>query len=329
MRTWQADTCTELRKNTKVRPGTLAADIEAYLRAVPTMPTFSERQRHLELWRDALGAHRKRDTIKPVEIRAVLERWRAAGLSGPSCNRRIAALSNLWTVLDGRHERNPVKAVAKYAESPAQPRHLTYATLQQLLDAMPDRGQGKKAEVRSPISQTKARLRVLAYVGLPQMRIKRLKPEHVDWLQHQVWLEPRQKGAGRDGRWHPVSPSGLAALRALADAKAWGPFSNSAMWKSFRRAATAIGRPELTPYDLRHLFASTLLRVTGDTDQVRELMDHATAGTTRVYTGDAVPETLRQAMVKFEAHLADVLAPRFGEASGEGDRTLPKSKHFH
>lgn len=327
---WQEEARSRLRKeaaSNQPRAGTLGADIQRYLTTKVSMRTHSERERHLELWTEAFGRTRARSTIEPWEIRAVTERWHQAGLSGASCNRRLNALSNVWTVLDGRHERNPVKGVERYDEDgrPAPP--LDYGLAEQIIDAMPDKGQGLRRQQRAEASKTKARLRVMLYTGLPQVRIMRIDPvTHIDWQQGGVWLAPRRKGKGRQGRWFPVSRRGMEALRELAAVEAFGVFSTSSMRQSFRRAARAFGRTDLTPYDLRHLYGRTMLRVTGDRDRVRDLMDHSDVDTTGIYMRQAIPDDLRDAQRRFDEYLDDVLARGVGASKSDLVNIAAKSK---
>ena len=64
---------------------------------------------------------------------------------------------------------------------PAEPRGLPYSLVQELLDAMPEQGQGVKGRTRDAASKTKARLTLMAYTGLPPCTIKRLRPRDVRW----------------------------------------------------------------------------------------------------------------------------------------------------
>ena len=64
---------------------------------------------------------------------------------------------------------------------PRSAAHPFYTRLNQILDAMPDVGQGVAGQARDDASKTKARLAVIAYTGLPRSLLKRLRPEDVDW----------------------------------------------------------------------------------------------------------------------------------------------------
>ena len=52
------------------------------------------------------------------------------------------------------------------------------------------------------------------------------------------------------------------------------------VYKDFKRIATAIGRPDLRPHDLRHTCATVALAAGSDVKSVQSLMGHATASFT-------------------------------------------------
>ena len=139
------------------------------------MPTIKERRQHLALWVAEFGP-RNRHTIQTIEINTVLSRWMNAGLAASTVNNRRTALQALWTELDGKAAPNPVDESEKHSEPDLEARALPYATIRKILDAMPDVGQGRKGEARDDQSKTKARLRLIAYTGLPHKQIKQLRP---------------------------------------------------------------------------------------------------------------------------------------------------------
>lgn len=108
----------------------------------------------------------------------------------------------------------------------------------------------------------------------------------------------------------PVTTKGAAALQALADAGAFGPFSTHAVYQSWVRGCKAAAREETLaeadrailrearPYDLRHSFATHVMRTTGDLMLTKELMRHRSTRTTRRYAQSAIPEHLRAAVAK-------------------------------
>jgi integrase len=311
---WQEDTCADLRKQPVARPGSLAADVAVYLPIKQaTMPPngFKERTRLMGLWLAQLGPQRDRGDIQPVEIRAALAKWECAGWSKGSSNRARTALMDFYHVLGGKSAANPVRDVKRHKEFRKPAPGLTYALLERILDLMPDRGQGRKGETRREISQTKARLNVFAYTGWPHAQVMRLRPEHIDWAGRVVYMEGRRKGDGQEDRYLPVSRAGLRALIDFADADAWGDFSPSSMRISFQRAATKVGRSELTPYDIRHLFGTIMVDVTGNRAAVSLLMLHSSEDMTKRYTRAAEMGLMRSALDAFDAN---VVGPRCGPA---------------
>jgi integrase len=308
---WQEDTCADLRKQPAARPGSLAADLLVYLPIKAAMPTYHERERLMQMWVAALGPQRARGEIQPVEIRAALARWQAAGWAKGSCNRARTALMDFYNVLGGKSAANPVRDVPRHREFRKPAPQISYELLQRILDAMPDRGQGRKGETRAEISQTKARLNVIAYTGWPHAQVMRLEPEQIDWSARVVYIEGRRKGDGMEDRVVPISQAGLVALIDFADADAWGPFSQSSMRISFQRAAAKVGRGELVPYDLRHLFGTTLLSTTGNRAAASLLMLHSGEHMIDRYTRAAELGLMRSALDAFDRH---VVGPRCGPA---------------
>jgi integrase len=297
---WQEQARRDLREQPTATRGTLAADVDAYLAARKTMPTAKERKQHMALWLGELGAHRARHTVTPLEIAAVLDRWRAGGLQPGTVNRRRTALQSFYSVLNGKGGLNPVRSVPKLRETAHPPKRIDYALLDRLLAAMPDTGQRQAGDSPATISQTKARLRVIAYTGLPHTQIALLRPEHLHADEKLLYVTGRQKGDGTDDVWLPLAERGLEAVRAMFACGAVGSFSRSAMYVSFKRAARKVGRPDLRPYDLRHLFGATLLRLTQNRAATRDLLLHQSDRTTARYTAGEIRGELRAALEQFD-----------------------------
>jgi integrase len=191
--------------------GSFAADAAAYLAAVTALPTYKERVKHIREWVAIFGS-RPRFTIQPHEIRAQRDRWliqpRQAqrGRKGkrrtvtlPSyttsaVNKRLRALSNLWTVLHGRHAPNPVREVPEADEIEAPPRALPHTLIRQILGAMPDVTRPEKGRTPEPGSRTKARLEVMLWTGLSHSQLMRLEPGDVDWNGRSIYVRARRKG---------------------------------------------------------------------------------------------------------------------------------------
>jgi integrase len=307
---WQEDTRRELREQPAVQPGSLAADVAVYLPIKQaTMPPngYKDRTRLMGMWLASLGPHRHRSEIQPVEIRAALAKWEIAGWAKGSSNRARTALMDFYNVMGGKSAHNPVRDVKRHPEFRRPAPAIDYATLHMILALMPDRGQGIPGETRRHVSQTKARLSVIAYTGLPHAQIMRLQPEHIDWAARVIYIPGRRKGEGQADSLLPISRSGLFALIDFADVDAWGPFSQSSMRISFQRAAAKVGRGDLTPYDLRHLYGTTMLDVTRNRAAVSLLMLHSSEEMTKRYTRGAELELMRSALDAFDR---DVVGPR-------------------
>jgi hypothetical protein len=89
-----------------------AKDADTYLAKVKALPTYRQRVTHLTLWA-AVFAGKRRRAITSADIRGQRDRWFLEGLAPHTVNLRLRALSNLWTVLDGRRAPNPVREVPK------------------------------------------------------------------------------------------------------------------------------------------------------------------------------------------------------------------------
>ena len=179
------------------------------------------------------------------------------------------------------------------AEPEPEPRGLPYSLVQDLLDAMPEQGQGVKGRMRDCASKTKARLTLMAYTGLPPRTIMRLRPRDVRWDAGAVFIQGRRKGKGTKGQTIPLTSAGLEALRRFDEVDCWGSFSTSSAWKSFQGTCA---RPDLTglrPYDLRHSFGTAVYAATGDLRATQQLLGHASRATTDRYTLAAVPGRLK------------------------------------
>jgi integrase len=294
--------------------------VDRYLPAKAAMPSYKDRVRELKDWIAALGADTPRAAITRVQIQSQREQWVLARKSASWINNRLNALSNLWTVLDGRRAPNPAREVPLVDRPDPEPRGLPYALVAQILAALPDRARREKGNgyLKDPgQSKTKARLAVIAYTGLAHIQVKRLQPADVNLEQGWIFVRSRKKGApGRPkGRVKPLTAEGIAALRHFAAVDAWGPFSNSSVWKSFQRACTALANKphvkrrwlkhginltQIRPYDLRHSYASAVLEGTGNLAETQQLMAHADLRTTMRYAMAAVPAHLTAAVQRVQ-----------------------------
>jgi len=338
---WLRDTCTALDKaGGATVKGSILHELETrYLpiKAGEKMPTLGERERVMRLWIAELGPKRTRKTIEAVEIRAILARWHLAGWAGPTCNRARTALMDFFTVLGGRSAPNPVKDVPKYPEFRQPPPPVDFDLFQRIMAALPNRGQGIKGEDRAEVSKTKARLALIAFIGLPHKQIKGLLPGHIDWKGRRVYLLGRRKGAGTNDKWQAVAAAGMMALRQFAAVGAWGKFSNSSLRISFRRAVLKAApdlaaefvtpRGGISPYKLRHLFGTCVLAESHNADATSRLLIHKSKELLATYTEAAHAPIDRAALDAFDAKVAPVaaaVAADYAKAVKRSDRATAR-----
>jgi integrase len=323
IRDWRADKRAELRATDRRRvhlaeverptPGTFRADAAIYLASVKGMPTYHHRAREIGAWVREFG-DRQRAAITALEIRTVLARWvsdqgpnvftrqlkhggrRPVRFSPQSCNLYRAALSHLYTVLDGRSAANPVRDVPKLRTPDPEPRALAP-------------GVGPEIFSHMAPSKTKARLLVIATTGIRHAQVMRIQPE-ADWNRHDRTLYVRSAKRSKP-RAIPLTRDAIAALKMMDRYDGWGKFSQPSALRSFRRAIQATNRtrvkadkaaaliaPQTRAYDLRHTFGTAVMRETGNIHAVKELLTHSSAKLTERYLLAAVPAQLRAAVAK-------------------------------
>ena len=319
---WIEDARAELRLLAKARPsaGTFEADARKYLRRpdIKALPTYDERVQHINEWIEVFSGRRRR-SITVSMIGAQRDRWlHEDRYAGASVNKRLRALSNLWTKLDGRRAPNPVSEVSECEEADPIARGLPYDVIDAILGAIPELHEGQKADgtltqgrgIPRP-SQTKARLAVIAYTGLAHSQLKRLKPGDVDLERGTIRVVARRKGRKvRRAHQQPLpeilplaSGHAIAAMRRFIELDCFGEFSNSSMWKSFRRACQRVGLEGLKPYDFRHSFLSLVYQETKDLRVTGTFGGHRSERTTRRYTMAAVAPHVAEAAAKIRARL--------------------------
>jgi integrase len=326
MQAWRADERAKqrLRRKQRAATGTFEADAARYLAAVTALPTYETRRADIQRWVDIFG-QRRRDTITPDMIRSWRDRWlieprrlhppphlpgrdrrRRRQTADPlahepysasTVNNWLRALSNLWTVLDGRRAPNPVRDVPEAVEPDALPRSLDPEVVEQILEQMPVHGRWGRGT-----SLTRIRVRIMAYTGLTPATLGRIRPEDVNLAKATILLRRRKKGKGAAATRLPLLPEAMEAFRDLAAADGWGPFSAASIRKSWLRARDRVTREtglrlsHTRPYDLRHSFGTTVYRATRSLEAVRQLLQHTRVSTTERYTLDAVDDVLAAQM---------------------------------
>ncbi len=305
VRRWRLDTRASLRSTQRLT-GTLAADVEPFLRQIADRPRLvAERRQQLEWWAARLG-HLRRDAIEPGDVRTALADLRRTHAAS-TCNHYRQALFSLNLALDGRDAPNPVRDVKPFANPAPEARGLSYDTVRRILAAMSDQGSAMvKGKPRAAASAAKVRCRVLAFTGVRPSELMRYRPKHWDRKAQTLIV---YTGKGGRTRTIPLSAPAVEALADLEAVGAIGSFSTSTVWRAFVRAAARIGIHGVRPYDLRHSYGTALYRVAGDTRLVKDVLGHSDTRTTERYTLGHVPEAMRLATSRFEEHLGASSAP--------------------
>ena len=300
LKAWRHDRRTEIRArqlgaDADLPPsGSLARDVADYLALVAAMPSIDQRTYDLGCWVTALGGERPRRSLKARELAWTMNAWRASGLTAGTCNRRRTALMHLWHRLDGKSAPNPLRDVPRFQEPDALPRGRPYALLERPFAAMRP-------------SQSRARLKAIAYIGLAHSELKRVDRAQ-DWNRKAgtLVIRGRQKGAGTPTRVVKLTAKGTDALREMDRSDAWGWFSNSTLGRRWHAAIARVraaddtpNLPDIRPYDLRHSMGTEIYRLTGDLKAVKEYLGHASLKTSERYMHAAVAAGVARAAAAF------------------------------
>jgi integrase len=252
----------------------LTADVTAYLKTLSGQ-TRKDAENLLGHWLEAFG-DRRRQTLTALELRQYAATWNCAA---STFNHRRQALISLFKTLDPPNTPNPARLIPKRKEQLGAPKALSYDVINKVLKAMPE-------------SQSRARLKLMAYTGLPQMQITKLTPE--DWQGTRLRVTPRRKGSGAAGRWLPLSPEAVLAMQEFTRLKCWGPFSHSSLWKRWRK----YGPTGTNPYSLRHSWITELYRRSnGDVLAVKNLALHSMLTQTERYAAAALGDRMAALVV--------------------------------
>jgi integrase len=255
--------------------GSLAADCARYLEKpeVAAMPSFKARAAHLELWCAALGRDRSRSSVTRDDVEGVLQTWLRT-LKPSTVYLRRAALQAVYTVLDGKEARNPVRGTTRPNPANRIDRSLDYHTIERILAAMPD-DRWLMPGIRQP-SLSRLRAAVIVHTGIPPQELRKLRAHHFDLDAGTIDLPWRAKGAGVEPHRRELTPAGVAAFVALDAAGGWGTFGRNALTRAFKRAARAVlgADTRVRLYDMRHSLGAEIYRVTGDTATVGRLLGH-------------------------------------------------------
>lgn len=262
-----------------IRADTFAHDVDRYLTTIESQSHRRNAHGYLAHWVAAFG-DRPRHEITELEVK---ERFAQIDKKPSTKNHIRRELFVFYQTMGGTNPALTLKAVR---EQYPDARALPYDVIERILKALKP-------------SPSKARLQVMAYTGLPQTLIAKLRPSDLKLDQAIVYVRPRRKGAGVEGRELPLSPAGVSALKELQRLNAFGTFQNRQLGTTFAHGITVSGvdvPPGTRPYDLRHSFLTEVYRQTGDLRAVSELGMHATLEQTARYAQGAVTERATKAV---------------------------------
>jgi len=325
------------------KAGTMQADAASYLRKVASMESIRTRTINIGHWVAAFGADTPRDTITDGMIREQMERFAIESRPNDkkrnstrtdlpdflppraAATRRhlLNALRHMFSVLDGSGtdpERNPAWKVPLPMPEAAMARALPI--LIETGDASPWRRLGpvlrilramprtRKSRKGAPPNITRIRLGLMVTLGITPKEIRKLRPEHVVWTRDgygHVEITGRRKGKGAKPRTVPITKHSRIALRAYIRANGFAEKLDATVIRNvFDRCCTRIGYAErgYRPYDLRHTFATELMKVTGDIFVVQRQLGHGNVKTTERYLLGSLDDRMRnaQALMNMSAH---------------------------
>jgi len=290
LRRWRDDQRADMRR-LDLRPvkGTLAGDSERYLKIMNARLAHPEdREGETRAWFQRFG-DRRRESIKQEDVRQQVLDWEAEGLAPSTIKHRLSALSQLYETLDGDKAHNPTRGLKRPKEPKPKPDGRSPGHIKAILAAMEARTKKWNRGWK-----TLARMKVIALTGMRHSQVKRLQPDDIA-LDHDV-PHVVVVDAGKDGAPHakPLTPEGVDALKLFIERKAFGEFSNSSLYKSWKLACEDAGVAFFNPYKLRHSYATALRAEGMDLADVQQLLGHKSAKTTERYAAVA-PHKLEQA----------------------------------
>lgn len=264
-----------------VKGDTFTADVDRFLQTLSGGHRVNTAG-YMKHW-TRVFADRQRNTITELEVQTAF----AAITKGASTKRHIRrALVNFYTTLNGVSGTNPARVLIPPPKPPEEARDIPYAMIERIFKALQP-------------SRARARLKVLAYVGLPQKQIAQLQPSDLRLAEAELIAHPRRKGTGSHGRGLPLSPLAVEALTEFVALDAFGTFQNAQLVRTFKLGATRAGLTlavNARPYDLRHSFLTELARSGADIQDIATLGMHATLEQAARYVKGAASERATNAI---------------------------------
>ena len=196
-------------------------------------------------------------------------------------------MSSLYRELDGKRAYNPAAGVERPTEPRPSPNAAPLEDVVKVLAALEAR-----AKKQNRGWKTLARCRVIALTGMRHSQVGRLKREDI-WLDYDPPLAIVNR-PGKNGKphWKPLTAEAVEAFRLFIDKDAFGEFSASSIYKSWKLACEEAGVSFFNPYRLRHTYATTLRAGGMDLADVQELVGHTSSKTTARYAMVSAPKLM-------------------------------------
>jgi site-specific recombinase XerC len=315
--------------------GTVAAAVARYLERLPTGGRYLEgRHTLLAPWVAAHGSD-PFATLTRAQIVATLMAWEREGLSAGTRNLRLSALRVLWRTVAPDDSRS--HACERVARVPASKARRNRARPLALIAEVLTHVSSHALRTNLPESHAKHQLTLLAWTGQPAATLARVTAQHVRWDTQppEVYLQPRRKGAGSQGRWIPLLPQAADALRAWLALDATSPWDRCVIRAAWKRAVTkaqaalrdqhrhadADALDDMRVYDLRHSFLTAMVIATGDVYAVSEYAQHADLKTTMGYVSGASSMRIKTGLAALAATV-----PQFSAATSATEPVTPQRK---
>jgi integrase len=273
LRAWRKRTRVDLEAIApRATRGTLAADIEAYLRQIKALTSARTRTSELKAWAAKFGKV-PRSRLTPAIVRETMGVWADAGVAPKTINNRVQSLATMWRALDGARAMTPCDEITALHVERTPPVAVSPATIRRVATALARR----EKDGWLPTAKTRARFMVLAACGRRPSELMRAQPEDVD-LTRRVWVVRDGKGGWSPGVY--LNDDMVAAWQVFIAAQAWGPYNTSSFAEALREAGWPTG---VRPYQLRHSVGISLSEAGVDLADVQAHMGHARIATTRKF----------------------------------------------
>lgn len=265
---------------------------QRYLKTIPDDVDGSKRKANayndLHCWRHTFhGVNVKQ--ITAAIIKQQLAEW-APDFKPSTLNKRRQELKNLFTFLNGKDGKNPVRDVSKSRERYDDARGQRPEVVEAVL-----------TQITAP--QTRIFLRAVYETSLPPIDLTRITEATFRPRERTIFVPERLKGAGSPAVTMTLTKAGVKALKAFFAAGLEGKrLSTGTMHRDFTEAVTRAkaawkgvwpAPDNFHPYDLRHSRLTEALRHSGNLQGVQKLGRHKRIETTMRYLRALESESMK------------------------------------